>query len=89
LSVTDTAIKNMPAATINSIPTTYFSSASASQTAALKNSPYYSSFSDSVKTAVATAAGTSTTSTSPSSDSNMNQFNIFNLIFCLTIILLI
>jgi hypothetical protein len=75
----------MPATTINSLPTTYFSSASASQTAALKNSPYYSSFSDSVKTAIATAAGTSTTSTSPSSDSNMIKINILSLIFTMII----
>jgi len=71
----------MPAATINSLPTSYFSSATASQTAALKNSPYYSSFSDSVKTAIATAAGTASTTTTPS-DSNIIKFNTLCLIFC-------
>ncbi len=71
LSVTATAIKNMPAATINSIPTTYFTSATASQAAALKSSPYYSSFSDTIKNSIASASGTTYTGSSTSSSTQI------------------
>ncbi len=57
LSVTSNGIKNLPASTVNSLPSSFFSTATSSQLSSLKSSPYYSSFSDTVKSTVASAAG--------------------------------
>ena len=78
----------MPAATINSLPSTYFSSATADQAAALKSSPYYSSFSDSVKSSIASASGTSYTGSGSTSGSSQLNFNKAGLLITLIALIL-
>ena len=70
-SISTTGIKNLPAATVNSLPASHLSSATTTQLAALLSSPYYSSFSDSVKSQLATLSGISSTGSTGSSDSNV------------------
>jgi hypothetical protein len=95
LSLTATAVQNLPASTVNSLPTTYISSATASQLSAFKNSPYYSSFSDSIKNTViaasagrtvsATTAAPSVTTTRLTGSSDRVIFSATNSVVCLLI----
>ena len=92
LSVSSNGIKNLPASTVNSLPTSFITSASTSQLSALQNSPYYSSFSDAIKSSIASATGTTYTSTgsSSTSDSDKLKYSLTSMVLtCLVAKLLI
>ena len=78
-AVTSTAVKNLQAATVNQLSSSYFSGASSTQLAAFISSPYYSGFSDSIKSTISTASGATTTS-STTSDSGQIGYSLAYLI---------
>lgn len=53
-SISSLAFQNMPAATVNALSTDQLNGLSATQVSALQNSPYYSSFSSTIKSGLTT-----------------------------------
>ena len=88
-SVTATGLKNLPADTVNTLPTNLFSYATSSQLSSLMNSPNYNSFNPTIKQNLARLSGSSSIVTTSTSKSNMIQFNSYGLILCLGLMLFI
>ena len=79
LSFSSLAIKNMPAETVNALPTSVLQLTTTNQLAAFYTSPYYSSYSDSVKASLTKLSNGQTLTTS-TSGSDLIKFNMIGLI---------
>ena len=77
LSFSSNSLKNMPADTVNALPSSVLKLTTTSQLAAFYTSPYYSSYSDSVKSTLIQLANgqTSTTGSTGTSGSDNIKFN--------------
>ena len=64
LSFSATAIKNIPSTTVNNLPSSVLALTTTSQLGAFYTSPYYSSFSESVKTSLTQLSNGQTLTTS-------------------------
>ncbi len=91
LSFSATAIKNMPNTTVNSLPSSVLALTTTSQLGSFYTSPYYSSFSDSVKTSLTQLLNgqTLTTSTVTGSGSILIKFDFAFLIISISTALLL
>jgi len=79
LSFSTTAIKNMPAETINALSSTILKLTTTTQLSAFYTSPYYSSYSDSIKSSLTQLSnGQTLTTATGSSGSNMIKFKWLN-----------
>jgi hypothetical protein len=78
LSFSSTAIKNMPAETVNALPVSILKLTTTTQLSAFYTSPYYSSYSNSIQTYLTQLSNGQTISTA--SESDMNKFNLISLI---------
>jgi len=78
LSFSSTAIKNMPAETVNALPVSILKLTTTTQLSAFYTSPYYSSYSNSIQTYLTQLSNGQTISTASGSD--MNKFNLISLI---------
>jgi hypothetical protein len=82
-SVTATGLRNLPASTVNSLPSNILTYATSAQLSSLINSPNYNSFDSSIKQNLARLSGSSAVITASTSNSNIIQFNSYALILCL------
>ncbi len=80
LSFSTTAVKIMPAVTVNALSSNILKLTTTTQLAAFYTSPYYSNYSDSIKSSLTQLSNgqTSTTATG-SSGSNMIKFELISL----------
>ena len=76
LSFSSLAIKNMPAVTVNALPSTVLKLTTTSQLAAFYTSPSYSNFTDTVKSTLTQLSAGQTATTS---SSDMIKFNLIGL----------
>ncbi len=82
LSLTSLGIKNLPAATVNSLPTSYLTIMSTNQLNAFTNSPHYSDFSSTVKSLLdSLSTGSYTSPSTTSSKSSLAKFDFVCMIW--------
>jgi len=86
-SISASAFSIMPADTVNSLTTAQLNGLSMSQLSALTNSPYYSSFSTSIKSGLTSLTANAAATAKTSSGLKLN-FNMISLISCLIFFIL-
>jgi hypothetical protein len=77
----------MPAGTVNSLTTAQLNGLSISQLSALTNSPYYASFSDSIKSSLTSLTANAAAKTT--SNGMRLNYNMISLITCLVFIFIL
>ena len=89
LSFSSLAVKNMPAETVNALPSSVLKLTSTTQLAAFYTSPYYSSYSDSVKSTLTQLSNgqTSTTAGGSSGTSGSDNIKFNNICFISSILM--
>ena len=87
-SISASAFSIMPAATVNSLTTAQLNGLSMSQLSALTNSPYYASFSDSIKSSLTSLTANAVAKTTTTSNGLRLNYNMISLISCLIFFIL-
>jgi len=85
-SISSLAFQNMPAATVNALSTDQLNGLSGSQVSALQNSPYYSSFSTSIKSGLTTLSQNLAAAAASNAFSVTFNFSILTICLLLSIL---